>query len=98
MNDVYKALSHPVRRDILAQLRRSSQTAGALAEQFDLSKPTLSGHFTVLKEAGLIEAERDGTSIIYHLQLSVLEDALSSAMDLFGIGEAQKGKKIETPS
>ena len=98
MSDVYKALSHPVRRDILARLRHGPQTAGVLAEQFDLAKPTLSGHFSVLREAGLIEAEREGTSIVYHLKLSVLEEALSGAMDLFGIGAKAGEKKIETPN
>lgn len=98
MSDVYKALSHPVRRDILARLRHGPQTAGVLADQFDLAKPTLSGHFSVLKEAGLIEAEREGTSIVYHLKLSVLEEALSGAMDLFGIGAKSGEKTIETPN
>ena len=98
MNDVYKALGHPVRREILARLRHGPQTAGALAERFDLSKPTLSGHFSVLKDANLIEAERDGTSIVYHLKLSVLEEALSSAMDLFGIGVKTGEAGIETNS
>jgi DNA-binding transcriptional ArsR family regulator len=51
-------------------------TAGELAEHFDVSKPTLSGHFTKLREADLILAIRDGTSIIYSLNLSVIEDAL----------------------
>ncbi|WP_394690544.1 metalloregulator ArsR/SmtB family transcription factor [Hoeflea sp.] len=98
MNDIYKALSHPVRREILARLRQGPQTAGLLAEQFDLAKPTLSGHFSVLKQANLIEAERDGTSIVYHLKLSVLEEALSGAMDLFGIGAGSGERKIETQS
>lgn len=51
-------------------------TAGELAEHFDVSKPTLSGHFAKLKDADLIVAEREGTSIIYSLNLSVAEDAL----------------------
>ncbi|WP_339764568.1 metalloregulator ArsR/SmtB family transcription factor [uncultured Hoeflea sp.] len=98
MNDVYKALSNPVRREILACLRHGPLSAGALADRFDLAKPTLSGHFTVLKQANLIEAERDGTSIVYHLKLSVLEEALSGAMDLFGIGAKSGETKIETSS
>lgn len=95
MNDVYKALSNPVRRAVIARLRQGPQSAGELAGLFELSKPTLSGHFAVLKEAGLIEAERDGTTIIYHLKLSVLEEALTGAMELFGIGTEAERQKIE---
>ena len=53
MNGVYKALSDPTRRRILELLRRRDMTAGELADHFDLAKPTLSGHFAVLKEAGV---------------------------------------------
>jgi ArsR family transcriptional regulator, arsenate/arsenite/antimonite-responsive transcriptional repressor len=52
--------------------------AGELAAHFDLSKPTMSVHFAKLKDADLVAAERRGTSLIYHLNLSILEDALSS--------------------
>ena len=62
MSDVFNALAHPVRREILKLLRDGPLSAGQLAEQFNLSKPTLSGHFTVLKNAGLITAERRGTT------------------------------------
>lgn len=74
--DVFAALSNPVRRDILALLRDGDRTAGEIAAQFRLSKPTLSGHFSVLREAGLVLAERRGTQILYSLNLSLLEGAL----------------------
>jgi DNA-binding transcriptional ArsR family regulator len=77
LNAVFEALSHPVRRDILALLRRGPLSAGALAGHFELSKPTLSAHFGKLKEAGLVTVERQGTSLIYHLNMSILEEALS---------------------
>jgi len=51
-------------------------SAGELAEHFPVSKPTMSAHFAILQEAGLIEAEKTGRTITYRLQLSVLEDAL----------------------
>ncbi len=60
-------------------------TAGELAAQFDLSWPTMSGHFTVLREADLISADRVGTSITYHLNLSVLEEAMAALLDTFRI-------------
>lgn len=85
--DVFAALSNPVRRDILALLRDGDRTAGEIAEQFALSKPTLSGHFAALKEAGLILAERRGTTILYSLNLSLLEEALLGLMRRVGSGE-----------
>jgi len=51
-------------------------TAGEIAEHFPVSKPTMSAHFAVLQEAGLIEAEKTGRTITYRLKMSVLEDAL----------------------
>lgn len=60
-------------------------TAGELAERFDVSKPTMSAHFNVLREAGLIDAEKRGTTITYRLRLSVLEDALLGFASTLGI-------------
>ena len=61
-------------------------TAGEIAGHFDLSKPTLSGHFAVLREAGLIVSEKNGTTITYRLNLSVLEDALLGFANMVGLG------------
>ena len=80
INAIFEALSHPVRREILALLRTGPLRAGELAAHFDISKPTLSVHFNKLKEAGLIAAERQGTSLIYHLNMSILEEALSGLL------------------
>ncbi len=88
MSDVYQALAHPVRREILAMLRQRAHSAGELADAFALAKPTLSGHFNVLKNAGLISAERKGTTLIYRINISVLEDAVAGLMDLFKVGAA----------
>ncbi|WP_299323284.1 metalloregulator ArsR/SmtB family transcription factor [Parasphingopyxis sp.] len=74
MQDCFKALSHPIRRAVLAQLRKGDATAGMLAEQFDVSAPTMSRHFQVLKDAGLILAERRGTEIVYSFNASVAEE------------------------
>ena len=78
INQVFEALSHPVRRKILSLLKAGPMSAGDLAGHFDLTKPTLSVHFSKLKEAELVAVERRGTSLIYHLNTSILEDALSS--------------------
>ena len=77
INAVFEALSHPVRRKILALLRAGPLSAGELSEHFDIAKPTLSVHFAKLKDADLVSVERRGTSLIYHLNMSILEEALS---------------------
>jgi DNA-binding transcriptional ArsR family regulator len=84
MNLVFKALADPTRRQVLELLRKQPLSAGALAEHFHLSKPTMSAHFAVLRKAGLIVAERHGKSIVYELRLSVLEDALLGFAGVFG--------------
>jgi DNA-binding transcriptional ArsR family regulator len=86
MNRVYRALADPTRRRVLAMLRAGDLTAGQLASQFDLSWPTMSGHFTILKEADLISSEREGSTIRYHLNVTVLEEAMLALMDAFRIG------------
>lgn len=86
MNRVYAALAHPARRQILVLLRERDRTAGDLAEHFALAKPTMSGHFAVLREAGLITGDRNGTSITYHLNVSLLEEALLGLLETFDIG------------
>jgi len=85
MNRVYQALAHPARRRVLSLLRERDMTAGELAEHFDLAKPTMSGHFAVLKEAGLIQGDRNGTSITYHLNVSLLEEALHALLEMFSV-------------
>ncbi|QCI69428.1 winged helix-turn-helix transcriptional regulator [Phreatobacter stygius] len=82
MNAVFEALSHPVRRKVLALLKASPMSAGDLAGHFDLSKPTLSVHFSKLKQAELVAVERQGTSLIYHLNTSILEEALAGLLSL----------------
>ena len=81
---MFKALSDPTRRRVLQLLRARPMTAGELADQFDVSKPTMSAHFSVLQEAGLIEAEKNGRTIYYRLKMSVLEDALLGFAQSFG--------------
>jgi len=82
VNDVFEALSHPVRREILTLLKKRSMSAGELAAHFELTKPTMSVHFAKLRDADLVTTVRNGTSLIYHLNLSILEDALSGFLSL----------------
>lgn len=88
MSDVFKALAHPVRRQVLKKLRDGPVTAGDLAAAFPVSKPTMSGHFTTLKEAGLILAERHGTTIRYRLNAGAAEEAIALLMGLIGNRES----------
>ena len=85
MSGVFKALADPTRRTILQLLKTGPMTAGALAGHFEVSKPTLSAHFAVLREAGLIGSEKDGKHVTYWLNASVLEETLlafADALDL----------------
>jgi ArsR family transcriptional regulator len=86
MNQVFKALSDPSRREILRLLTGGEKSAGELAEQFDLSKPSVSHHFAVLKEADLIRSRREGQQIFYSLNTTVVQDVLARIWDLFGAG------------
>ena len=92
MNKVYRALSDPTRRRVLALLRERDMTAGELAGHFELAAATMSGHFAVLKDAGLIQADRAGTTITYRLNVSVLEEAMMALMDAFRIDPMRSGR------
>ncbi len=83
-NEVFKALGHPLRRQIMALLRQGPRSSGDLADQFDAAWPTVTRHLNVLKDADLITAERQGTSIIYRTNTSVVEDAVTSLLGLIG--------------
>jgi ArsR family transcriptional regulator, repressor of sdpIR and other operons len=81
-NKAFKALSDPTRREILSLLRRGEMTAGDLAERFDMTKPTMSHHFSVLKDADLLTSRRDGQQIWYSLNTTVVQDLMAWAMHL----------------
>lgn len=92
-NNAFKAIADPSRREILRLLRRGEMTAGDLAERFDMTKPTMSHHFAVLKEADLIRSRRDGQTIWYSLNTTVLEDVIAWAIDLAGAPKKSRGSK-----
>lgn len=91
MSNVFKALSDPTRRRVLQLLREGPKSAGDLSEHFNVSKPTMSAHFAVLKEADLVHTEKAGKSVIYHLKLTVLEEALLGFVDTFSGAEKAPG-------
>jgi ArsR family transcriptional regulator len=84
INLAFKAIADPTRREILRMLRTDEMTAGELAERFDMTKPSMSHHFAVLKEAGLVTTRREGQMIWYALNTTVVEDVLAWAVDLAG--------------
>jgi DNA-binding transcriptional ArsR family regulator len=96
MNAVFKALADPTRRHILQLLRDRPMTAGQIAARVTIAKPTLSAHFAILRGADLVESEKVGTTITYHLKLSVLEEALLTFSHAVGIGVAKPGKSKST--
>jgi DNA-binding transcriptional ArsR family regulator len=89
MNDAFKALADPTRREILRLLRGGEMTAGELAERFDMTRPSMSHHFTVLKQADLVGSRREGQQIYYFLNTTVVEDLLTVILDLFGTGNGK---------
>jgi ArsR family transcriptional regulator len=92
-HDVFKALSDPTRRQILRLLRDGSLTAGQLADSFDVSKASMSHHFSVLKSADLIRSERNGQQIVYSLNTTVLQDVTSLLLELLSAKPQRKGAK-----
>ena len=102
MNLVFKALSDPTRRQVLQLLRKGPMSAGDLSDHFPVSKPTMSAHFAVLREAGLVHVEKQGQQVIYSLQMSVLEEALLGFTSSVGLGlspskpEKQKSPKVKS--
>jgi DNA-binding transcriptional ArsR family regulator len=96
---VFKAMADPTRREILRLLGRGEMTAGQLVERFQISAPSMSHHFSVLKGADLVISRREGQQIYYALNTTVLQDVLAVIMDLFAT--EPKGKRescpLETP-
>ena len=91
LDELFRALADPTRREILRMLRRRDMTAGELAERFPLAKSTLSGHFSILRHAGLIVSEKHGTTIVYSLNVSAVEEAIAGVMETLGVGGSRQG-------
>jgi DNA-binding transcriptional ArsR family regulator len=81
-HSAFVALGDPTRRRVLKLLRQGSRTAGEIADEFHLTKPTMSHHLRILRDAGLVRAERRGTTVVYTLQSTVLEDVAAEILDL----------------
>lgn len=84
MGNVFKAISNPTRREILKLLNDKDLSAGEIAEHFDISKPALTKHLNILREAELVSSEKQGNFVIYSINVTVLQQALSGFMAIFG--------------
>ncbi|MCW5942423.1 MAG: winged helix-turn-helix transcriptional regulator [Fimbriimonadaceae bacterium] len=83
-NEMFRALSDPTRREILRMLSTGDMTAGDLAAKFQITAPSMSHHFRILKDADLIEGTRKGQQIVYKLNTTVFQDIVRSLLDIFG--------------
>ena len=87
MGDVWKALADPTRRKILSLLKDKDMNAGEIANEFNMTKPSISNHLNILKQAGLVDAEKVGQNVNYPLKTSVLQDVLKLISDLSSRGK-----------
>jgi len=87
MSDVWKALADPTRRKILELLKEKDLNAGEIAEKFNMTKPSISNHLAILKQADLVDGEKHGQNVIYSLKTSVLEDIMNVISNLTNRGE-----------
>ena len=93
IDSTFRALNDPTRRQILGLLRERDRTAGEIAERFPLAKSTLSGHLKVLRDAGLVVHERVGTSIVYSLNVSALEETVAAVLAIFSKGGGKRKER-----
>lgn len=82
MNRLFKALNDKTRRDILTLLKDGDKTAGEIADCFSISKPSISHHLDLLKQAGLVEAVKEGQFITYSLNTTVVDEIAKWVLQL----------------
>ncbi|MFP4697450.1 MAG: autorepressor SdpR family transcription factor [Eubacteriales bacterium] len=92
MNDAFKALSDPTRRKILELLLEDNLTAGEIADKFDISKPSISHHLNILKNADLVFVERQGQNIIYSLNTTVFQSLIKWFYNIIGKDDSDEKK------
>ncbi|MEH7548405.1 MULTISPECIES: autorepressor SdpR family transcription factor [Bacillaceae] len=87
MNEAFKALSDPSRRKILHLLKKKDLSAGEIADHFNMTKPSISHHLNVLKQANLVDSEKKGQQVFYSLNTTVFEDVVTWFMDFLSKDE-----------
>jgi DNA-binding transcriptional ArsR family regulator len=88
LNSLFKALNDPTRREILELLKEKDLTAGEIADQFSISKPSISHHLDLLRQAGLVVSVKEGQYIFYSLNTTVMDEMLKWIINL----QSQKNK------
>jgi DNA-binding transcriptional ArsR family regulator len=82
LNTLFKALNDPTRREILELLKEKDLTAGEIADQFNISKPSISHHLDLLRQAGLVVSVKEGQFILYSLNTTVMDEMLTWIISL----------------
>ena len=90
INTTLKALSDPIRREILEMLKRGRMSAGDISDRFEITSAAISRHLSVLREADLIRDTREGKYIFYELNASVLEEIMLWISNLKGVNDNDK--------
>lgn len=98
MKKLFKALDDPTRRKIIELLKKQDMNAGEIAEAFEMTKPSISYHLDLLRQANLVSAEKQGQFVRYSLNTSVLEELVSWAMSLLNNADDAKDANEQTPS
>jgi ArsR family transcriptional regulator len=91
IDQTMKALGDPTRREILRALREGDLTAGEISSRFPITAASISHHLNVLKEAGLVQAQRDGRTIVYSLESTVFQEFVRQVMGMLEVGDRQNG-------
>lgn len=92
LNKAFKALADPTRRRILDLLKQQDLTAGQIADQFDMSKPSISHHLNILKNTDLVRDQKKGQYIIYSLNTTVLQDLIGCFFSLTETDHDKEGR------
>lgn len=87
IDEIFKALSDETRREIVKLLKERDMSAGEISEYFSISKPSISFHLKILKNAELIESRKLGQNVIYSLQMSVFQDTINMFFNFISKGE-----------
>lgn len=82
MNNIFKALNDPTRREILIMLKEKDLTAGEISDKFNISKPSISHHLDILKRADLVTSEKKGQFITYSINSTIVDDILQWILTL----------------
>jgi DNA-binding transcriptional ArsR family regulator len=90
VNDTFKALADPTRRQIIRLLKERDMTAGEIADHFAMTKPSISHHLSSLKQAKLILDERQGQNIVYSLNTTVVQDVMGWFLEIIGDRKPEK--------